>query len=106
MSSTADCSADRPADVFTITHPFHPRHGQQYVLVSRRLGWGEDRVHYFDDNGKLGSMPAAWTSVAHTDLFSQASAGRSWFRVDDLLALAERVRPPQGRRQKRRRGVK
>jgi len=32
-------------------------------------------------------MLAAWTDVPVPDLFAQASAGRSWFRVDDLLAL-------------------
>ena len=34
-------------------------------------------------------MPAAWTSVAPADAFVKVSAGRSAFRVTDLLALAD-----------------
>jgi hypothetical protein len=30
---------------------------------------------------------ASWTDVAQPDLFAQASAGRSWFRSDDLQRL-------------------
>lgn len=57
------------------------------MLVTRRLNWGEDRVMYFDAEHHLCSMLTAWTSVAESDLFTQASAGRSWFRPDDLLQL-------------------
>jgi hypothetical protein len=32
-------------------------------------------------------MLTSWTDVAGTDYFLQASAGRSWFRVGDLLNL-------------------
>jgi hypothetical protein len=39
--------------LFEITHPFHPLHGNSFVLVSRRLNWGEDRVMYFDANKRL-----------------------------------------------------
>jgi len=42
---------------------------------------------YFDDQGRLRSMLASWTDVPAVDGFAQASAGRSWFRVDDLLRL-------------------
>ncbi len=43
---------------------------------------------YFDAQGRLRSMLASWTSLAGIDAFGQASAGRSWFRTDDLLKLA------------------
>jgi len=46
---------------------------------------------YFDAQGKLRSMLASWTSVGNRDLFAQASAGRSWFRVDDLLKLCAQI---------------
>lgn len=49
--------------------------------------WGEDRISYFDQDGKLHSMLASWTSVASIDYFLQVSAGRSWFRVSDLSYL-------------------
>lgn len=58
------------------------------MLATRRQTWGEDRINYFDQNGKVCSMLASWTSVADSDYFLQASEGRSWFRVDDLLALS------------------
>jgi hypothetical protein len=46
---------------------------------------------YFDAQGKLRSMLASWTSVGNRDFFTQASAGRSWFRVDDLLKLCAQI---------------
>ena len=75
------------ATTFEVTHPFHPKRGMRFVLTTRRQNWGEDRVMYYDANRRLCSMLAAWTDVPVPDLFAQASAGRSWFRVDDLLAL-------------------
>jgi hypothetical protein len=53
---------------------------------------------YFDAQGKLRSMLASWTSVGYTDLFTQASAGRSWFRVDDLQRLCALIAELQGRK--------
>jgi hypothetical protein len=58
------------------------------VLVARRRNWGEDRVMYFDGQGRLRSMVASWTSIADEDLFTRVSAGRSWFRPDDLVRLS------------------
>lgn len=43
---------------------------------------------FFDGQGRLRSMLASWTSLAEADLFTQASAGRSWFRPDDLMRLS------------------
>jgi hypothetical protein len=92
---------DREAAItFTITHPFHPKLGCQFMLATRKQNWGEDRVMFFDGQGRLRSMLTSWTSLAGEDAFAQASAGRSWFRVDDLLALAallERLRPRRRR---------
>ena len=53
----------------------------------RKNNWGEDRVLYYNVQGRLCSVLASWTSLALPDAFSLASAGRSWFRVDDLLNL-------------------
>lgn len=87
MSSTAR-GLERRTIAFEITHVFHPRRGARFTLATRRQNWGEDRVMYFDAQGRLRSMLASWTSVAVADPFMQASAGRSWFRADDLLHLA------------------
>lgn len=51
----------------------------------RKNNWGEDRVLYYNAQGRLCSVLASWTSLALQDAFSLASAGHSWFRVDDLL---------------------
>ena len=42
---------------------------------------------YYNAQGRLRSVLASWTDVAQPDLFAQASAGRSWFRNDDLQRL-------------------
>ena len=72
---------------FRITHPFHPRRGAEYELVMRKLNWGEDRVFYYDSEGNLQSLLTNLTDVVTVDAFERVSAGRSAFRVDDLLEL-------------------
>ena len=72
---------------FRITHPFHPLCGADYELVTRKLTWGEDRVFFYDPNGKLKSLFTNVTDVVAADAFNRISAGRSAFRVDDLLEL-------------------
>jgi YD repeat-containing protein len=76
-----------PAGRFRITHPFHPLCGADYELVTRRLNWGEDRVFYYDADGNLKSLRANVTDVPEVDAFNRTSAGRSAFRLDDLLEL-------------------
>lgn len=89
--------------MFTVIHPFHPKLGRQFTLTTRRQNWGEDRVMYFNEAGRLRSMATSWTSIADGDVFQEASAGRSWFRPDDLLELSALL---QSLRPKRRRRVK
>jgi hypothetical protein len=55
--------------------------------VTRKLTWGEDRVFYYDPGGKLKSLLTNMTDVSSKDAFDRISAGRSAFRVDDLLEL-------------------
>ena len=68
-------------------HPFHPLCGAEYELVTRKLTWGEDRVFYYEADGKLKSFMTNVTDVIDRDAFDRISAGRSAFRVDDLLEL-------------------
>jgi hypothetical protein len=72
---------------FRITHPFHPLRGAEYELVTRKLTWGEDRVFYYDSAGALKSFLTNVTGLLPDDAFGRVSAGRSAFRVDDLLEL-------------------
>jgi hypothetical protein len=69
-------------------------------VTTRKNNWGEDRVMYFDSKGKLRSILASWTSLAEQDLFAQASVGRSWFRVDDLLRLCAQITELKGRKRR------
>ena len=63
----------------------------RFVLTTRQLNWGEDRVMYYDAKGHLRSVLASWTDVPVLDLFAQASGQQSWFRIDDLLRLCALV---------------
>ncbi|MCZ6602149.1 MAG: DUF5372 family protein [Planctomycetota bacterium] len=74
-----------------MTHPFHPLGGREFDLVTVRNNWGEDRVYFHDDQGRLQSLPTNWTSIMPDDPFVVIAAGRSPFRVEDLLELAEQV---------------
>jgi hypothetical protein len=82
-----------------IQHPFHPRCGQSFALVNVRHNWGEDRVDYRDRAGRLTSIPASWTDVVAPDPVVAVSAGRSPFRLQDLVELArflQRLHDPVG----------
>lgn len=71
----------------TVTHRFHPWFGRRFVFVGVRQTWSEDRVFFLDDNGFQRSLPVGWTDATEPDLFVEFAAGRSPFRVQDLLAL-------------------
>ena len=49
-----------------------------------------------DERGEVRSLPASWTSAGEEDAFRVMSAGRSAFRVEDLLELVEVVRVWRG----------
>jgi hypothetical protein len=55
--------------------------------VRRKLNWGEDRVFYYDEAGALKSFLSNVTDLIPEDAFGRIAAGRSAFRVDDLLEL-------------------
>ncbi len=81
-----------------MTHPFHPLHGRTYAMVTYRHIWGDHRVYFHDASGCLVGMPAQWTSVVAPDPCLVVSAGRSHFRVDDLLRLGGLIEEIRGRR--------
>ena len=65
--------------------------GREFELVHYRQCWGEDRVFYPDEREVMRSLPARWTSAVADDPFVVISAGRSLFRVTDLLELTNLV---------------
>jgi hypothetical protein len=90
-SRTAGCGDARARIEIEITHPFHPWRGQRFVLATRKQNWGEDRVMFYDAQGRLRSLLASWTNVDGPDVFTKTAAGRSFLRPDDLAALAALV---------------
>ncbi len=79
-----------------MTHPHHPLFGQEFDLVTYRHAWGEHRVFFHDQEGRLRCLPATWTDVVAPEPFVEVSAGRSLFRIEDLLALAALLRELSG----------
>ncbi|MFH1314522.1 MAG: DUF5372 family protein [Candidatus Eisenbacteria bacterium] len=81
-------AGDGKVQTFQITHRFHFLYGRSFSLVTYRHNWGEDRVYFHDDEGKLSSVPARWTSIFPVDPFVNVAAGRSPFRLADLMKLS------------------
>ena len=48
-------------------------------------------MYFHDGSGQLCTLPVRWTSLAPADAFGVAAAGRSWFRVADLVEAAALV---------------
>ena len=59
-------------------------------MVSKPL-WGEERVTFEHADGSLRSVPVGWTDLEPPDPHLSLGAGRSRFRVLDLLGLAALV---------------
>ncbi len=74
-----------------MTHPFHPWHGREFVFLSVRQNWSQDRVFFLDERGVQRSLPVGWTDAVDVDVFVELAAGRSGLRVADLLVLAELI---------------
>ncbi len=72
---------------FKIIHPFHPSQNKQFEINSIKTTPGERRVFYFNQEGRISSIPLEWTAVELQDPFVIVSAGRALFRVEDLLRL-------------------
>ena len=74
---------------FRITHPFHPWFGEEFELVTYLHTWGEHRAYFHKEGKHLVSVPATWTDIAAEDPVIKLGAGRSLFRIRDLLELAQ-----------------
>jgi Family of unknown function (DUF5372) len=61
------------------------------VFVAVRQTWSEHRVFCLDEGGTQRSLPAGWTDAVAADVFVAMAAGRSPFRVEDLVGLAELI---------------
>jgi len=97
-SQSTTAKAAETSETFRVTHPYHPLFGREYKVVTYRHGWGSHRVYFHDDAGRLRKIPAGWTDVVAEDPFVVVSAGRSAFRVADLLMLADLIEALKPRR--------
>lgn len=70
-----------------VTHPFHPLSGHEIELICRRLHWGDDRIAYYNEAGRLCWISADLTDVDPLDNFRCIAAGAATFHLIDLLAL-------------------
>lgn len=61
---------------------------------------------FFDAQGQLRSLPAAWTDVDPPDAWAEAAAGRASLRLGDLAALVVLIGEIKSQRSKRRQCVK
>jgi hypothetical protein len=57
--------------------------------VEYRNSWGEDRVYFYDGEGRLQSILASCTDVGVPYAFVEIAAGRSLFRYEDLIKLTD-----------------
>ena len=60
-----------------------------FRLESYRQAWGEQRVYFYDEDGRLQQLPASWTDVEGRNPFVEIAAGRANFRFADLRDLAQ-----------------
>lgn len=74
-----------------MTHPYHPLCGREFELVDYRQAWGKYHAYFHDENQRLRIVPSEWTSMAVPDPFVSIAAGRSCFRITDLLELVQMI---------------
>jgi hypothetical protein len=84
------------AQTFLVTHPFHPLTGRQFATAGFCRYGPEDRVCFHDEQDRICEIPLNWTNLAPEDPFVILSAGKSWFRFEDLRELARLMREVQG----------
>jgi hypothetical protein len=74
-----------------VNHPHHPLFGQEFEVADWRHNWSEDRVYFRGPNDRLISIPSGWTDLVAQDPFVVMAAGRSHFRVEDLVELVRLI---------------
>jgi hypothetical protein len=65
--------------------------GREFELVTYLHTWGEHRAYFRHEGEHLVSVPATWTDIVAEDPVVLLGAGRSLFRVADLLELTELI---------------
>jgi hypothetical protein len=74
---------------FVITNPLHPLHGKEFEAINYRPGSKISGVFFHDSNGHSQLVPVEWTDIVPVDPYIIISGGRSLFRYEDLVSLAQ-----------------
>ncbi len=74
-------------DRVKVTHPFHLWSGQRFPIQHSFTTWNVPLVRCIVGKNKFHCLPRSWTSLREVDDFERVSAGRAYFRIDDLVAL-------------------
>jgi hypothetical protein len=72
--------------------------GMEFDLVDYVRDWREHRAYFYDCQQNLTSVPTSWTNLFPLDPFVAASAGRSYFRTDELLQLVKEIKSLEDRK--------
>lgn len=82
---------------FRITHPFHPLFGQEFESTGHKRLSGRNHFVFYNITGKKTTIPVTWTDAPEEeDIYVIISAGRSYFRIEDLIGLSDLVRRLHG----------
>lgn len=74
---------------FRIIHPFHPLSGREFDIVDYLVFGKDGRIFFNNDESRLVSIPARWTSIAPIDPYVQCASGGCILRLPELLELAD-----------------
>jgi hypothetical protein len=66
-------------------------------LVDYRNNWGEDRVCFQDEQGRLDSILASYTDAGGEDPYLAIAAGRALFRYEDLVEMVRLIATARGK---------
>jgi len=61
---------------------------------------------FYDERGRLRSLPAPWTDVDAPDAVTATSQGRAFLRADDLVVLSTLIGEIRMRLKGKRKSVK
>ncbi|MCY4674167.1 MAG: DUF5372 family protein [Bacteroidetes bacterium] len=87
MVDRRDAAGVSPDSWLEVTHPFHPWYGRRFLRQHGRTPGNGQLVRCIVDERTFRHLPRAWTDLRRIDDFERTSAGRAFFRVDDLVAL-------------------
>ena len=68
-------------------------------MIDYRNNWGEDRVCFQDEHGRLDSILASYTDAGGEDPYAAIAEGRAHFRYEDLIEMVRLIARTRGQRE-------